>query len=127
MAGSYLRSLLTLEALPHIKEWIEAIGAALPEEEYERRGETVWVHKTAKVFPSAYLGDHIIIGKDAEVRHCAFLRANAWWARAPWWEIHRIKKCNFCLIKFKFPIIIMWETRFLDTRPIWGPAPLPPT
>ena len=78
LAGSYLKELTyPWEALPHIKEWIEAIGAALPEEEYERRGETVWVHKTAKVFPSAYLGDHIIIGKDAEVRHCAFLRANA--------------------------------------------------
>ena len=42
LAGSYLKELTyPWEALPHIKEWIEAIGAALPEEEYERRGETV--------------------------------------------------------------------------------------
>ena len=34
-------------------------------------------HKTAKVMPSAYLGENIIIGKDTEVRHCAFLRGNA--------------------------------------------------
>lgn len=65
------------EVLPHIKDFILELGASLPEEEYEKRGETVWVHKTAKVFPSAYLGENIIIGKDAEVRHCAFLRGNA--------------------------------------------------
>lgn len=65
------------EVLPHIKDFILELGASLSEEEYEKRGETVWVHKTAKVFPSAYLGENIIIGKDAEVRHCAFLRGNA--------------------------------------------------
>lgn len=65
------------EALSHIKDFILALGAALPEEEYEKRGETVWVHKSAKVFESAYLGENIIIGKDAEVRHCAFIRGNA--------------------------------------------------
>lgn len=65
------------EVLPHIKEMILALGASLPETEYEKRRETVWVHKSAKVFESAYLGENIIIGKDAEVRHCAFLRSNA--------------------------------------------------
>ena len=78
LAGTYLQKLTyPWEALPHIKEWIEIIGNSLPEEEYEKRGETVWVHKSANVFASAYLGDHIIIGKDAEVRHCAFIRGNA--------------------------------------------------
>lgn len=65
------------EALSHIKDFIAALGKTLSEEEYEKRGETVWVHKTAKVFDSAYLGENIIIGRDAEVRHCAFLRGNA--------------------------------------------------
>ena len=65
------------EVLPHIKTFILELGNTLSEEEYEKRGETVWVHKTAKVFDSAYLGENIIIGKDAEVRHCAFLRGNA--------------------------------------------------
>lgn len=65
------------EALPYIKDFIRRLGESLPEEEYEKRGESVWVHRTAKVFPSAYLGENIIIGKDAEVRHCAFLRGNA--------------------------------------------------
>ena len=57
------------EALAHIKEFILELGKSLPEDEYEKRGETVWVHKTAKVMPSAYLGENIIIGKDTEVRH----------------------------------------------------------
>lgn len=65
------------EVLPHIGTFIKELGKTLSEEEYEKRGENVWVHKTAKVFDSAYLGENIIIGKDAEVRHCAFLRSNA--------------------------------------------------
>lgn len=65
------------EALPHIGAFILKLGNSLPEDEYEKLGDSVWVHKTAKVFPSAFLGDNIIIGKDAEVRHCAFLRGNA--------------------------------------------------
>lgn len=65
------------EVLPHIGTFIKELGKTLSEEEYEKRGENVWVHKTAKVFDSAYLGENIIIGRDAEVRHCAFLRSNA--------------------------------------------------
>lgn len=64
------------EVLPHIRDFILKLGNTLPEEEYDKRGENVWIHKTAKVFPSAYFGKNIIIGKNAEVRHCAFLREN---------------------------------------------------
>ena len=35
------------------------------------------MHKTAKVFPSAYLGAPCIIGANTEVRHCAFVRGSA--------------------------------------------------
>lgn len=65
------------EALPHIGEFIKKLGASLPGEEYEKLGDSVWVHRSANVFPSAYLGENIIIGKGAEIRHCAFLRGNA--------------------------------------------------
>ena len=44
------------EALPRIRDLILELGNRLPESEYEKRGETVWVHKTARVFESAYLG-----------------------------------------------------------------------
>lgn len=65
------------EALAHIGAYIEALGPSLDPARFEQRGETVWVAKSAKVFDSAYLGDHIIIDEEAEVRHCAFLRGNA--------------------------------------------------
>ena len=46
-------------------------------EEYTEVSEHVWVHKSAKVFPSAYLGAPCIIGPETEVRHCAFIRGSA--------------------------------------------------
>ena len=64
------------EALKGIKDFIIALGKTLPEE-YEQREENVWVHKTAKVFPTAYLGAPCIIGPNTEVRHCAFIRGSA--------------------------------------------------
>ena len=64
------------EALKGIKEFILALGPTLGED-YEEISEHVWVHKTAKVFPSAYLGAPCIIGPETEVRHCAFIRGSA--------------------------------------------------
>ena len=65
------------EALKGIKDMIIALGETLDKDEYEEREEHVWVHKTAKVFPSAYLGAPCIIGPRTEVRHCAFIRSSA--------------------------------------------------
>ena len=65
------------EALDGIKQMILNLGEKLPADEYEQRAEGVWVHKTAKVFPSAYLGTPCIIGPETEVRHCAFIRGSA--------------------------------------------------
>ncbi len=65
------------EALKGIKDFILQLGPTLDPEEYEEVSENVWVHKTAKVFPSAYLGAPCIIGPDTEVRHCAFIRGSA--------------------------------------------------
>ena len=64
------------EALKGIKELILKIGPTLGDE-YEEIKENVWVHKTATIFPSAYLGAPCIIGKDTEVRHGAFIRGSA--------------------------------------------------
>ena len=65
------------EALKGIKDLIVEIGQTLDPEEYTEVSEHVWVHKTASVFPSAYLGAPCIIGPDTEVRHCAFIRGSA--------------------------------------------------
>ena len=64
------------QALKGIKELILAIGAGLGDD-YTEVAPTVWVHKTATVFPSAYLGAPCIIGAGTEVRHCAFIRGSA--------------------------------------------------
>ena len=64
------------EALPKIHDFIAAIGPKLPKEEYTEVKPHVWIHKTAKVFESAYFAEYIIIGPETEVRHCAFLRGN---------------------------------------------------
>lgn len=65
------------EVLPHIGEFIVQLGESLPKDEYTEVEEHVWVHKTAKVFASAYLAGPAIIGADTEVRQCAFVRGNA--------------------------------------------------
>ena len=64
------------EALKGIKEMILALGSGLGEE-YTEVSDSVWVHKTAKVAPTAYLGAPCIIGAGTEVRHCAFVRGSA--------------------------------------------------
>ena len=64
------------QALKGIQDLILALGPTLGED-YTEVAPTVWVHKTARVFPSAYLGAPCIIGPDTEVRHCAFIRGSA--------------------------------------------------
>lgn len=64
------------EALNGISDFICTLGPTLGEE-YEEVQPQVWVHKTATVFPSAYLGAPCIIGPNTEVRHCAFIRGSA--------------------------------------------------
>ena len=65
------------EVLPKIGEFILRLGAALPEEEYDKVGEDVWIAKSAEVFESAYIHGPALIGKNAQVRQCAFIRGNA--------------------------------------------------
>ncbi|MGN0319177.1 MAG: UDP-N-acetylglucosamine pyrophosphorylase [Lachnospira sp.] len=65
------------EALGKIGDFIVELGNSLPDDEYEKRGEDIWIHKTANVFPSAYIAGPAIICRDAEIRHCAFIRGKA--------------------------------------------------
>ena len=61
------------EVLPCIGEYIVKLGETLDEAEYEKKGDNVWIAKTAKVAPTAYINGPAIIGREAEVRHCAFI------------------------------------------------------
>lgn len=78
LAADYLKSFTyPWEALKGISDFIIELGRSLDADEYDNPSENVWIHKTAKVFPSAYLGSPCIIGAGTEVRHCAFIRGSA--------------------------------------------------
>jgi len=77
LAGNYLAGFdHPWQALSGIKQLILALGPTL-DEAYEEVSPTVWVHKTATVAPTAYLGAPCIIGAGTEVRHCAYIRGSA--------------------------------------------------
>ena len=65
------------EALKGISEFIKKLGPTLDPEKFEKRGEDIWVAKSAKVAPTACLNGLLIIDEDAEIRHCAFVRGSA--------------------------------------------------
>ena len=77
LAGDYLvRFEYPWQALDGIKDLILTLGPALGDG-YEERAPQVWVHQTAKIAPTAFLGAPCIIGPGTEVRHCAFIRGSA--------------------------------------------------
>lgn len=65
------------ELLPQIKDFILKLGETLDMEKFEKRGEDIWVAKSAKVAPTACLNGPLIVDEDAEIRHCAFVRGSA--------------------------------------------------
>ena len=65
------------EALAGIGELIVEIGKTLDPELYEKRGEDIWISKSAKIYPNNYIAGPCIIGHKTEVRPGAFIRGNA--------------------------------------------------
>ena len=65
------------ELLPKIKDFILKLGETLDPEKFEKRGEDIWVAKSAKIAPTACLNGPLIVDEDAEIRHCAFVRGSA--------------------------------------------------
>ena len=64
------------QALAGISDLILALGENLGEE-YREIAPQVWVHHSAKIAPTAFIGGPCIIGPESEVRHCAFIRGSA--------------------------------------------------
>lgn len=78
LAKDYLsRFTYPWEALAGIKQLIVEIGSRLDPQAYTEVLPQVWVHRTAVIAPTAYLGAPCIIGAGTEVRHCAFIRGAA--------------------------------------------------
>lgn len=72
-----LKARFPWEALKDIKDFILALGERLSKDEYEQLAQYVWVARDAKVYDSAYLAGPLIVGHEAEVRPCAFIRGSA--------------------------------------------------
>ena len=77
LAGKYLEGFTyPWEALQGIGQLILELGQTL-DDAYTQVTPGVWIHKTAAVAPTAYIGAPCIIGADSEVRHCAYIRGKA--------------------------------------------------
>lgn len=78
IAGDYLASYdFPWLALKGIKSFIAETGSKLDKNQFEEVFPEVWIHKEANIAPTAYIGAPCIIGKDSEVRHCAYIRGSA--------------------------------------------------
>lgn len=76
-AGLFADAEYPWEVLSKIKSFIIELGNQLDTARYEKRGENIWVAKSAKVAPTASLNGPLIIDEEAEIRHCAFIRGSA--------------------------------------------------
>lgn len=63
------------EILPNIKEYIIELGNTL-DDDYIKKEDNVWIHKTANVCESAKIIGPCIIDSNANIRHCAFIRGS---------------------------------------------------
>lgn len=76
-AGLFEGAVYPWEVLPLISEFIIRLGEGLSPDIFEKRGENIWIAKSAKVAPTASLNGPLIVDEDAEIRHCAFIRGSA--------------------------------------------------
>ena len=78
LAGDYLKGFkYPWEALSGIGELILSLGEKLDPSRYEKRGEDIWIAKSAKIYPNNYIAGPCIIGENTEVRPGAFIRGKA--------------------------------------------------
>lgn len=127
IAGEYLSQFTyPWEALKGISDFIKKLGPELDPEIYEKRGENIWVAKSATVAPTACLNGPLIIDEDAEIRHCAFIRGSAIIGKGSVvGNSTEIKMISF-LTRYRYHITITSGIPFSVTSPIWEPVQLPP-
>ena len=65
------------EVLSKISEFIIELGNTLDPEVFEKKGENIWIAKSAIVAKTASITGPVIIDEGAEIRHCAFIRGKA--------------------------------------------------
>lgn len=62
--------------LPNIKNYILELGKSL-DDNFEKIGDDVWIHKSATVAPNALIQGPCIIDENAEIRNSAYIRGSA--------------------------------------------------
>ena len=78
IAGEFLSGFeYPWEALKEIGYLIKKLGPHLDPDIYEKRGDNIWIARSAKVWPTVSVTGPCIIGERTEVRQCAFIRGNA--------------------------------------------------
>ncbi len=65
------------EALKEIGFFIKKLGPHLDTDKYEKRGDNIWIARSATIWPTVSVTGPCIIGERTEVRQCAFIRGNA--------------------------------------------------
>lgn len=60
-----------------LDEYIIKLGTTLDSDVFEKRGDNIWIAKSAKIAPTVCLNGPLIVDEDAEIRHCAFVRGTA--------------------------------------------------
>lgn len=83
------------EVISKIEEFIIQLGNTLDLDKFEKRGEDIWIAKSAKIASTAFIEGPCIIDEDAQIRHCAFIRGKAIIGKnAVVRKLNRTKKCN---------------------------------
>lgn len=65
------------EVLDDIGDFILELGPTLDPARYEKRGDNIWIARSASIDPSANITGPCIIDEDTEVRPSAFIRGKA--------------------------------------------------
>ena len=115
------------EVLGDISDFIVKLGNTLPADRFEKRGENVWVAKSAKIFDSAYIDGPCIIDEEAEIRQCAFIRGSAIVGKKAVVGNSTELKNVVLFDLVQVPTTTTWATLSWASTPIWERAPSPPT
>lgn len=62
------------QILGHLCDFIRALGAQLPADEYEQLSDGIWVARTARLAATVHISAPTIIGHDTELRPSAYIR-----------------------------------------------------
>ena len=64
------------DVIPNITAFIKNLGPTLSSKDFDQVGENIWISKSAKIAPTAFLNGPLVIDENAEIRHCAFIRGS---------------------------------------------------